>query len=37
MKSSRELLLRESSTKEEIPLAPESGLRHDIALKSQQK
>jgi hypothetical protein len=37
MKSNRELLLRENAIKEEMLLAPESGVRHDIDLKNREK
>jgi hypothetical protein len=34
MKSSKELLPTKRSTKEEMLLAPKSGVRHDIDLKN---
>jgi hypothetical protein len=37
MKLNRELLPREKSSKEEMLLAPESGVRYDIDLKNQEK
>jgi hypothetical protein len=36
VKLNRELLLRENSTKEEMLLAPESGVRHCIDLKNRE-
>jgi hypothetical protein len=37
VKLNRELLPRENSTKEEMLLAPESAVRHEIDLKNREK
>jgi hypothetical protein len=37
MKLNRELSPREKSTKEEMLLAPESGVRHDIDLENLER
>jgi hypothetical protein len=37
VKLNRELLLREKSTKEEMLLAAESEVRHNIDLKTREK